>query len=240
MEVAGNHRRRFPLWKSVARELLVLCGLVPFLTVSLRQPLLNSVMASDACRSGGAVVVSPPSSSSHLSRMLWPLTLGKPDECIPTILNSSPPAFRDRDSSADPSGSDLGIRQPSRSSSSVPDRRMRPGILRRLPAHRKWKTIISTPWHHDEHINALELRAALLAMRWLSRRRSSHNCRIIILIDSAVSFFSLRKGRTSSNDICYPLRKIAALSLACSITLLPVWIPSLSNPADAPSRKWVH
>ena len=234
---ASNHRRRFSLWKSVARELIVLCGLVPFLSVSLRQPIINTVVATDACCSGGAVVVSPPSSSSYLSRMLWPLTIGKPDECVPTILTSSPPIIVD--SSNNPSNSDLGIRQPSRCSSSVPNRRMRPGILRRLPPHHKWKTVISTPWHHDEHINALELRAVLLAMRWLSRR-SSHNSRIIILIDSAVSFFSLRKGRTSSNNICYPLRKIAALSLACSITLLPVWIPSLSNPADAPSRKWVH
>src|SRR5680860_215483 len=61
-----------------------------------------------------------------------------------------------------------------------------------------WRTLVSAPWRDEEHINALELRAALLAVHWALSAPSSLCSRVYILLDSAVAFFSLWKGRSSS------------------------------------------
>jgi hypothetical protein len=60
--------------------------------------------------------------------------------------------------------------------------------------------------------------------------------RVFLLLDSSVAFFSLWKGRSSSPALLLVLRKISALLLAGGLSLLPGWIPSAVNPADAPSR----
>jgi hypothetical protein len=99
-----------------------------------------------------------------------------------------------------------------------------------------WRTLISKPWSGLEHINALELRAVLLAVHWLLSYPTSLCRRVYLLVDSTVTFFTLWKGRSSSPHLLLILRKINALLLAGSITLLPGWLPSEVNPADAPSR----
>ena len=102
----------------------------------------------------------------------------------------------------------------------------------------QWSTIVSSPWHFNSaHINELELRSVLTSARWLSSIPTCNNTRILCLVDSAVTFYCLRKGRSSSPPLLTVLRKIAATLLASGITLLPVWIPSEYNPADAPSRQ---
>jgi len=65
---------------------------------------------------------------------------------------------------------------------------------------------------------------------------SSLNRRVYLLLDSTVAFFSLWKGRSSSPALLLVLRKISALLLASGLSLLPGWVPSAVNPADAPSR----
>jgi hypothetical protein len=108
------------------------------------------------------------------------------------------------------------------------------------------KTILSSPslvacaypWRHDEHINALELRAALSGLRKIVSSSSSLCSRALLLTDSSVVFFALRKGRCSSHRLLRRLRPISALSLASGVRVLPVWLPSETNPADAPSRAW--
>ena len=99
-----------------------------------------------------------------------------------------------------------------------------------------WRTIVSTPWAGVEHINVLELRAALLAVHWVLSYPSALNSRVLLLLDSTVAFFSLWKGRSSSPQLLLVLRKISALLLAGGLSLLPGWVPSAVNPADAPSR----
>jgi hypothetical protein len=59
---------------------------------------------------------------------------------------------------------------------------------------------------------------------------------VYLLVDSMVAFFTLWKGRSSSPKLLLVLRKISALLLASGVMLLPGWIPSEVNPADAPSR----
>ena len=99
-----------------------------------------------------------------------------------------------------------------------------------------WRTIVSTPWSGLEHINVLELRAALLAVHWVLSYPTSLSSRVFLLLDSTVAFFSLWKGRSSSPALLLVLRKISALLLAGGLSLLPGWVPSAVNPADAPSR----
>jgi hypothetical protein len=99
-----------------------------------------------------------------------------------------------------------------------------------------WRTIASKAWLGPEHINALELRAALIAVHWALSYPSALCSRVYLLLDSAVAFFSLWKGRSSSPSLLLVLRKISALLLAGGLSLLPGWVPSAVNPADAPSR----
>ena len=99
-----------------------------------------------------------------------------------------------------------------------------------------WRTIVSAPWCGDEHINVLELRAALLAVHWVLSYPSALSSRVFLLLDSSVAFFSLWKGRSSSPALLMVLRKMSALLLAGGLSLLPGWVPSKANPADAPSR----
>jgi hypothetical protein len=100
----------------------------------------------------------------------------------------------------------------------------------------RWSTIVSSPWRSPEHINALELRAALLSLHWLLSYPSAHSSRVYLLVDSTVALFALWKGRSSSPRLLVILRKISALLLASGTMLLPGWLPSAVNPADRPSR----
>ena len=111
--------------------------------------------------------------------------------------------------------------------------------LNSLIAHSKWSTIVSARWRDREHINTLECRSVLTAVRWavkLPQVTGGSHRRILILSDSSAAVGSINKGRSSSHRLLRPLRSLAALLLASGITLRLQWIPSLSNPADAASR----
>jgi hypothetical protein len=224
VQVAGP--QSFALWPSVRRELVMLCGSVPHLSVQLSSGFWREVVATDACESGGAVTCTP--LTPALAHVLVPATLGRASECVPV----PPPAPQG------PSPCSPDLAQPARSSAVAPRRSLALGSLRRLPAPACWRTPVAVPWRRREHINALELRALLLALRWLASRPSARGSRVVWLTDSAVAFYGVRKGRSSSPHLLHILRKIAALSLMARITLLPVWLPSKANPADRPSRWW--
>jgi hypothetical protein len=100
----------------------------------------------------------------------------------------------------------------------------------------RWSTIMSYPWRYDEHINTLELRALLSAIRWSLSYPSSITSRVICMLDSSVCVFAVRKGRSSAPTIGPVMRQLSAMLLASGMSLLPIWIPSEWNPADAPSR----
>ena len=60
----------------------------------------------------------------------------------------------------------------------------------------------------------------------------------MLLVDSSVSVYALNKGRSSSRPMLRRLRAIAALVLASGLRVFTRWIPSKSNPADEPSRRF--
>lgn len=99
-----------------------------------------------------------------------------------------------------------------------------------------WRRIVSSRWRHVEHINVLELRSICTAIRWLLSFPSVVCCRILSFCDSQVAVYCLRKGRTSAFSLLRCIRHINALLLASGLQLSSIYIPSMYNPADGPSR----
>jgi hypothetical protein len=101
-----------------------------------------------------------------------------------------------------------------------------------------WHRVTSSAWRdHREHINVLECRAALTAVRWsLKIPRATHRARFLIFSDSAVVTYCLTKGRSSSRPLLSRARAIAALLLGSGTQLYTHWLPTDQNPADALSR----
>ena len=106
----------------------------------------------------------------------------------------------------------------------------------------KWKVAISHRWSEEAHINELEMRSSLTAIKWSIKRPDilidSSIChrKLLLLVDSSTVAGSIRKGRSSAHRILRPLRTLSSLLLASFIHLYVKWIPSEDNPADRPSR----
>lgn len=99
-----------------------------------------------------------------------------------------------------------------------------------------WRPIISHRFRRPAHINALELEAILLGLRWVMTRPFSFGRRLLCLSDSKVATSILAKGRTSGGSVVTVCRRICAHLLASGIVLSPCWIPTDTNPADELSR----
>lgn len=100
-----------------------------------------------------------------------------------------------------------------------------------------WVVIQSDRFRFAEHINALELRAVYQCLlRQYVSDPSFAETTVLIYLDSLVAHACLVKGRSSSFGLLAVLRKIAVILLCADVRLLPVWVPSAQNPADAPSR----
>jgi hypothetical protein len=208
------------LWPSAVRELKVLIGLSPLLFANLRAPWSPHLLASDASSHSAGVVTTRLGPAAMAQ--LWPLGAAH----LPSLLPSSP---------SPPSSTALLTPPPQ------PSQRLAGtvGSLSQLTSvveQAGWSTLISCPLRTADHINALELDAVSLALQWCSSRPATLGCRLPLLIDSAVGYYALRKGRSSSPDVLSRLRRCSALSLAMGCSLFPVWVPSALNPADAPSR----
>jgi len=213
----------FTLWPSVRRELQSMLSLLPLLTARLSDSFFAIAIASDASELAAGVVTAPLTPQLH--SQLWPLCSTRHHMVQQARLNS------ELARAALPS---LAASMPDHAdvlTSSTFDAYY--ACVTAMP----WRTLVSYAWRDEEHINSLELRAALLAIHWvLNRGPRSLGRRVYMLLDSAVAFFTLWKGRSSSPRLLLVLRKINALLLAGGLTLLPGWLPSAVNPADAPSR----
>ena len=100
--------------------------------------------------------------------------------------------------------------------------------------------LVSAQWHPKlagEHINKLELRSLLTALRWRARRRKHHRRRVLHLVDSQVGMGAVNKARSPSRDLHVIVDKINATVLASGLRLVLAHVASAKNPADAPSRR---
>ena len=101
----------------------------------------------------------------------------------------------------------------------------------------KWRIVSGWKWARGrEHINSLELRAILNALRWRLEHRGHHGCRMLHLTDSLVCLRALTGGRTSSRKLRSSMARISALLLCSNSQCLWGYVHTDSNPADKPSR----
>ena len=107
------------------------------------------------------------------------------------------------------------------------------------PTHWEWKVALSYKWKQpNAHITQLEAVALLDLLRKLSRSQKFHKKRTVVLIDNASVVSIMTKGRTTSQAMRQPLRRIGAILVATNTRLVVAWVKSEWNPADGPSR-WV-
>jgi hypothetical protein len=213
--MAGVSPKPLRLWPSVRRELHCLLGLVPLLHADMGSHFFHLAYASDASTLAAGVTAAP--LTQRLSTALYPLSSSPRFNLLPLHRLES----------------DSNLEMPS---GFVEHVRGLIAELRPQLAGPKWSVLIASRWRHAQHINVLELHAALLSLRHALSFPDSASSRIFTLVDSAVAFYSLWKGRSSSQQLLPALRQINAHLLASGASLQPCWIPSEWNPADAPSR----
>lgn len=101
----------------------------------------------------------------------------------------------------------------------------------------RWKIIAGWKWRRGgDHINGLELRAILTAIRWRVEHAGHHRVRLVHLTDSLVCLHALSRGRSSSRKLRRVMSRINALILASGIHPLWGYVHTEQNPADKPSR----
>lgn len=100
----------------------------------------------------------------------------------------------------------------------------------------QWRHVFQCRWGKAEHINRLELRSILLALRWRVQRLGECQCRFIHLTDSYVSMSVVSKGRSSSEALMSVMRQIAALQLGFQLYPILIHVESTDNPTDDASR----
>jgi hypothetical protein len=165
------------------------------------------------------------SSRPDLLQTLWPLSAIHISSLLQQRQALSPPSLS--------SSTVGGIVQPVMTAAPSPPCELDVG---RAIQSARWSTLISCSWGNESHINCLELEALQLGLRWFASRPSSIGVRLPLLVDSSTVYCIMRKGRSSATSLLSLFRRCSALTLAMSASLVPVWLPSHLNPADAPSR----
>jgi hypothetical protein len=194
--------RRFEVWPSVRRELMVMVGLAPLLFADLDEPFFERVVASDASMTGLGVSATRPFVSPELVEAVSKEFPHRPELPTPEAPAVDPPV-------------------------PLPSPLEWPSL---------WSTIVASRWERPEHINVLEMRAVHTAVRWVLSFPSAVKSRLLLLADSSVCVFALLKGRSSSPGLLRVVRAVSAHLLSVGLTLVPRWVRSALNPADAPSR----
>ena len=106
------------------------------------------------------------------------------------------------------------------------------------PAYRwLWRETLSFKWKQEAHINELETQALVAHVRRLLREEEVKQVRLMIVVDSQVLFYAIRKGRSPSKRLNRLLRRLSALQLMGDLYALPIWTLSAWNFADNPSRR---
>eukprot|EP00438_Fugacium_kawagutii_P021772 Skav214889 [mRNA] locus=scaffold1749:153337:159325:+ [translate_table: standard] len=102
----------------------------------------------------------------------------------------------------------------------------------------RWRIVSGWRWRGDrEHINVLELRAVLCALRWRILKGHAQGQKLVHLTDSLVCLHTLTRGRTSSKKLRRTLSRINALLLLSNNVGVWTYVHTSLNPADAPSRE---
>lgn len=104
----------------------------------------------------------------------------------------------------------------------------------------RWRAVAGWTWNdNSEHINVLELRATLRAIKWRVERLHQLDVRCLHLVDSLVVLHSLTRGRSSSRKMRRTLMRVNSYLLASGLHPLWGYVDTHQNPADRPSRREV-
>ena len=111
-----------------------------------------------------------------------------------------------------------------------------------LPARLwRWKTVAGWQWSDTtEHINVLELRAALTTVKWRVEKLKQTDRRCVHLLDSLVVLHALSRGRSSSRKMRRTLMRLNAYLLCSGLRPMWAYVDTGQNPADRPSRRGVR
>jgi len=113
----------------------------------------------------------------------------------------------------------------------------RQGTEFRLPfTMGSFRTVLSARTRFGGHSGHLEATGVNLAAKYIARRPCLHRARIPLLIDAQAVLSAFRKGRSSAGTIRYVIRRTAMYFLLSDVLMKYLYVPSESNPADAPSR----
>ena len=100
-----------------------------------------------------------------------------------------------------------------------------------------WKRLFQTRWKQTDHINALELRSVLLALKYHVTHLRSYDARIFHICDSYVCMSIISKGRTGSQKLQWLLKQLSSILLAFNLLLIIGHVESTDNPTDEASRE---
>ena len=115
----------------------------------------------------------------------------------------------------------------------------RPDVWPRIPvttSHWRWRTIIAFPFQFEAHINELEMRSALAALRWRLRRIAGLFKKYFHILDSMVSLAVINKKRSTSHKLTRVICRMNALELCSGCVGCYGFSRSHRNPGDKPSR----
>ena len=99
-----------------------------------------------------------------------------------------------------------------------------------------WKPAFKTKWKQREHINVLELRAILLAVKYQVSHFGARHIRLFHVSDSFVAMSVVAKGRSGSRQLNATLKLLNAILLGFGLTLCIGHVESTENPTDGESR----
>ena len=98
----------------------------------------------------------------------------------------------------------------------------------------QWRVVSEWRWRRRIHINVLETLAAVKVVR--KAALMGGDCKVVLLLDSAVGRGAIAKGRSSSRLLRPALLKMSAALVAGGIYLGMSHAPTRFNVADDPSR----
>jgi hypothetical protein len=114
---------------------------------------------------------------------------------------------------------------------------LRLGEAYRIPVPMSaFRTLLSSKAQYSAHSGALEAAGVTLMLRCVTRSATRHSSRVCCLIDAQAVLGAVIKGRSSSGTLGREVARIGAICTAANLLPRYVYVPSESNPADAPSR----
>jgi hypothetical protein len=213
------------LWSSAAMELSVAVSIAPLLVARLSSPDYPVIVATDASMTGYGVVSFTPYDMD--SQLVLPVS-------APHLSLQSVQIIRPTHARATDRQPVLGLELESKES--YFDRKSTSTFVSVSEAD--WRKVFAGRWRRsEEHINSLEMRALIMAVRWVLSHRDSVGSRLSVLCDSMVVIGAVRKGRSSSQPLLRRLRALSSLVLSSGLSIDIEYVPSEFNPADECSRQ---